>query len=53
MKLYRPLPDVTITLKDAGELELMREAGRIVALAQADERSGSPGHLDAGAGQNR
>ena len=35
MKLYRPLPDVTISLKDDGELELMREAGRIVALAQA------------------
>jgi methionyl aminopeptidase len=35
MKLYRPLPDVTISLKDEGELELMREAGRIVALTQA------------------
>ena len=35
MKLYRPLPDVTISLKDEGELALMSEAGRIVALAQA------------------
>ena len=43
MKLYRPLPGVTISLKDEGELQLMREAGRIVALAQAaDERSVVP-----------
>lgn len=35
MKLYRPLPDVTISLKSDEELALMREAGRIVALAQA------------------
>lgn len=35
MKLYRPLPNVNISLKNDEELALMREAGRIVALAQA------------------
>lgn len=35
MKLYRPFPDVNIALKNDEELALMREAGRIVALAQA------------------
>ncbi len=38
MKLYRPLPEVTITLKNEEELALMREAGRIVALAHAAMR---------------
>lgn len=31
MKLYRPQPHVTISLKDESELRIMREAGRIVA----------------------
>lgn len=44
MKLYRPLPDVDIALKDAGELELMREAGRIVGIAhQAMSAAVRPG----------
>lgn len=35
MKLYRPLPHLSISLKNEEELSHMREAGRILALAHA------------------